>query len=73
MPEDHYYKIDMIQKILRQKDNNSAYSSVSLIPIPGHKLYEEIKHQQRNKNEILQKDLAVLFNYINLNYFLFNI
>lgn len=61
MPENYYNNIDMIQKILRQKDNNSAYSSITLIPIPGHNLYDELNKKRLNSNQIFKEELEVLF------------
>ena len=61
MPENYYNNIDVIQKILRQKDNNSAYSSITLIPIPGHNLYDEINKKRLNSNKIFKEELEVLF------------
>lgn len=59
MPEDYYIKIDMIQNLLRQKDNNSAYSSASLIPIPGHQLYNELLRKWHNDNQIFKEEIKV--------------
>lgn len=59
MPVDYYQKIDMMQQVLRQKDNNSAYSSQSLIPIPGHQYYNELLKRRRNNNETFKQELMV--------------
>lgn len=59
MPIDYYERIEMIQKVLRQKDHKSAYSSSSLIPIPGHQFYSELVKKHHNNNETFKQELQV--------------
>lgn len=65
MPIDYYERIEMIQKVLRQKDHKSAYSSSSLIPIPGHQFYSELVKKHHNSNETFKQELQVTLILIN--------
>jgi hypothetical protein len=65
MPIDYYERIEMIQKVLRQKDHKSAYSSASLIPIPGHQFYSELVKKHHNNNETFKQELQVTLILIN--------